>query len=131
MLKSIDPPPYHRIFRRSLQKFAFAISQTIQKLLYNCYTTLSSQPKTKYLSRPFQCLLLAPCKGIVENITAASRRMSSLFVRSTHCFLYDKDSCIKSSRRATKSLLLPGVLILFGPRTRARTRSSATFEPLM
>ena len=39
--------------------------------------------------------------------------MSSRFVRSTHCFLYDKDSRIKSSRRATKSLLLPGVLILF------------------
>ena len=36
-------------------------------MLYSCYTTLSSQPNTKYLGRSFQCFLLAPCKGIVEN----------------------------------------------------------------
>ena len=48
-----------------------------------------------------------------SKITAASRRMSSRFVGSTPCFLCDKDSRIKSSRRATGSLLRAGVLILF------------------
>lgn len=76
----------------------FAVSRTIQQLLYNCFTTKSSQPKTKYLAHSFQCLKLPPCKGIVENITAAPRRMSKRFVRKTPCSPYDKGSRIESSR---------------------------------
>ena len=71
MLKSIDFPSYHRNFRvninSSLHQLVFAISLTIQQLLYNCYTTPSSQPKTNNLARSFQCLFLAPSKGIVKN----------------------------------------------------------------
>ena len=71
MLKSIDSPPYHRNFRSSLQQERslryLTYQGTIQQLRYNSYATLYSHPKTKSLVRPFQCLLLGPCKGVVEN----------------------------------------------------------------
>ena len=55
MLKLIDSSPYQQQ----------PAATRLRYLTY--YTTLSSQPKMKYLARSFQCWFLALCKGIVEN----------------------------------------------------------------
>ena len=61
----------------------------------------------------------APSSRASSKIAPASRTMSSRYIRSTPCFLYDNDSRIKSSRRATEILLRAGILILFRAESRA------------
>ena len=79
------------------------------KLLFNAIIAAKNEISCSFV--PVFCYLrLARASS---KITAASRRMSSSFVMSTTCFLYDKDSRIESSRRATESLLRAGILILF------------------
>ena len=93
MLKLIDSSPYQQQ----------PAATRLRYLTY--YTTLSSQPKKRNI------LLVPSSVGYLRlarpssKITAASIRMSSRLVRSTPCFLYNKDSRIKSSKRATESLL--------------------------
>ena len=88
------------------------IQSTIQQLLYNCCTWYNAIVAAKNgISRSSVCYLrLARASS---KTAAASRRISSRCVRSTPCFLYDKNSRIRSSRRATESLLRAAVLILF------------------
>ena len=74
MLKSIDSPPYQRSFIAACSN-----SPSLSHNIYTtCYTMPSSQPKTKYLARSFQCLLLAPCKSIVGNIGRSTKDVKPL-----------------------------------------------------
>ena len=81
-------------------------------VLYYCYITPSSQPETKHLARSIQCLLLAPCKGIVESIEGFTTDVKPL-CQINALFPVRQRQPHQDSTRATESLLRAGVLILF------------------
>ena len=131
VLKSINSPLISAIFVAACSN-----SPSLSHLLYNsCYTTainilrttLPSQPRMKYLARSFQCLLLAPCKGIVENNGRFSKDAKPLC--QVNALFPVRLLCSTTNTVASRAQGVPSKACCgqeswsgFGPRTRARTR---------
>ena len=76
--------------------------------MYNAIITALNELSSWFVA----VFAICPCKGIVENKTAASPTMSSPSLRSTPSFLYDKDSRFKKSSRARhRRCLRTGLLV--------------------